>query len=98
MRGGVDDLAVSVVIPTYDRARLVGRAVVSALAASATGDEVIVVDDGSTDGTEAALAPYRDRIRYVRTANRGAGAARSRGGRGARDALLSVVESDAAGG
>jgi glycosyltransferase involved in cell wall biosynthesis len=79
LRNTMDDLAVSVVIPTYNRARLVVRAVASALAAVAKGDVVIVVDDGSTDGTEAALAPYRDRIHYLRTANQGAGAAPNRG-------------------
>ena len=42
-------LAVSAVIPTYNRAHLVPRAIRSALAALAPGDEVIVVDDGSTD-------------------------------------------------
>src|SRR5207237_932815 len=67
----VDHLSVSVVIPTFERATLVPRAVHSALDAVAPGDEVIVVDDGSTDGTEAVLAPYRDRLRYVRTAHRG---------------------------
>ena len=89
-----DSLAVSAVIPTYNRAQFVGRAVVSALAAIAPGDEVIVVDDGSTDGTEAALAPYRDRIRYVRMDNRGAGAARNRGVREARHPLVAFLDSD----
>ena len=90
----MDDLAVSVVIPTYNRARLVVRAVASALAAVANGDEVIVVDDGSTDGTEAALAPYRDRLHYLRTANQGAGAARNRGLREAHHPLIAFLDSD----
>jgi len=90
----MDDLAVSVVIPTYNRARLVVRAVASALAAVAKGDEVIVVDDGSTDGTEAALAPYRDRIHYLRTANQGAGTARNRGVREAHHPLIAFLDSD----
>ena len=90
----MDDLAVSVVIPTYNRARLVGRAIDSALAASATGDEVIVLDDGSTDGTEAALAAYRGRIRYVKTDHRGAGAARNQGVSEARNPLIAFLDSD----
>jgi len=90
----MDDLAVSIVIPTYNRARLVGRAIDSALAASATGDEVIVVDDGSTDGTPAALAPYHGRIRYLRISHRGAGAARNRGVSVARSPLIAFLDSD----
>jgi GT2 family glycosyltransferase len=90
----MDDLPVSVVIPTYNRARLVGRAIDSALAASGMGDEVIVVDDGSTDGTAAAVAPYHGRIRYLRTAHRGAGAARNRGVSEARSPLIAFLDSD----
>jgi len=90
----MDHLSVSVVIPTFERATLVPRAVHSALGAVAPGDEVIVVDDGSTDGTEAVLAPYRDRLRYVRTAHLGAGAARNRGVQEARCPLVAFLDSD----
>ena len=91
----MEDPAVSVVIPTYNRARLVCRAIDSALAATAaTGDEIIVVDDGSTDGTEAALAAYRGRIRYVKADHRGAGVARNRGVSEARSPLIAFLDSD----
>jgi glycosyltransferase involved in cell wall biosynthesis len=90
----VPSLAVSVVIPTHDRAALVPRAVASALATLAPGDEVIVSDDGSTDATEEALAPFRDRIRYVRGENAGAGAARNRGLRAATRPLVAFLDSD----
>jgi glycosyltransferase involved in cell wall biosynthesis len=85
---------VSVVIPTYNRARLIGRAVDSALGAVGPGDEVIVVDDGSTDDTEAVLASYGDHIRYVRTPNGGAGKARNRGVEEARCPLIAFLDSD----
>ncbi len=87
-------LAVSVVIPTYNRAHLVPRAVASALANVEPGDEVIVVDDGSTDGTEEALGPYRDRIRLLRGEHAGAGAARNLGIAAARGALVAFLDSD----
>src|SRR3954451_24251047 len=51
------NLRVSVVIPTYNRASLVPRAVDSVLTQLGPEDELIVVDDGSADGTEAAVAP-----------------------------------------
>jgi len=79
---------VSVVIPTYNRANMVGRAVESVLAAISPGDEVIVVDDGSNDGTEGVLKTYAGRIRYVRTSNGGAGKARNRGIEEARHPLV----------
>jgi glycosyltransferase involved in cell wall biosynthesis len=92
--GEMDGLGVSVVIPTHNRAGLVGRAVASALAAVSDGDEVIVVDDGSTDPTEQALAPYRGRIRYARVRHGGAGAARNHGVGLARCPLVAFLDSD----
>jgi glycosyltransferase involved in cell wall biosynthesis len=89
-----DPAAVSVIIPTYNRAEVVPRAVKSALGQCLPGDEVIVVDDGSTDHTERALAPFAGRIRYLRTSNRGAGSARNRGIHAARNPLLAFLDSD----
>src|SRR5215213_4961126 len=86
--------AISVVIPTYNRARLLPRAIDSALAACAPGDEIIVADDGSTDGTEAALAPYQSRIRYLPLPHRGAAAARNAGMTAARTPLVALLDSD----
>jgi len=87
-------LPVSVVIPTYNRAALVGQAVACSLRESSNGDQVIVVDDGSTDQTEAALAPYRDRILYVRMSHGGAGKARNHGVAAARNPLVAFLDSD----
>ena len=72
-------LRISVVIPTYNRAGQVPDAVRSVLEQTLPAHEVIVIDDGSTDATEEALAPYIDRIRYIKTENRGVSAARNRG-------------------
>lgn len=87
-------LPVSVIIPTYNRRELVARAIDSALRAISPGDEVIVVDDGSTDGTEAALARYEESIRYVPAAHKGAGAARNAGIRTARFDRVCFLDSD----
>lgn len=88
------DLSVSVVIPTYNRSHYVVRAIDSALSQLKPGDEIIVVDDGSTDDTESALSPYREKIRYIKTTNGGAGAARNRGVREARCSLVAFLDSD----
>ena len=86
--------SISVIIPTYNRAALIGRAISSALANIQAGDEVIVVDDGSTDETGSVVAQFGSAIRYVRTENRGAGAARNRGVREARCPLIALLDSD----
>ncbi len=64
----------SVVIAAHDAAGTIGEAVESALVQTLAALEVIVVDDGSTDQTAAALEPYRERIRYFRQEHRGVAA------------------------
>ena len=86
---------VSVVIPTYNRAALVGRAVRSALAETSPGDEVIVVDDGSTDDTAERVGRLRDaRVRYLRRSHAGVSAARNAGIAAATGDLVAFLDSD----
>lgn len=85
---------VSVIIPTYNRARYVVDAVRSVLRQSHPVDEVLVVDDGSTDDTKQALEPFRDRVVYVRQDNKGAGAARNRGMSEASGDFIAFLDSD----
>src|SRR5215217_7556023 len=76
---------VSVIIPAYNASADIPDALASVFAQTFTSFEVIVVNDGSSDTAEleAALEPYRGRIRYVAQPNRGAGAARNTGIRAA---------------
>jgi len=85
---------ISVVIATYNHGRFIREAVDSVLAQGVPGSELIVVDDGSTDGTAALLAPYGDRLRAIRQENRGFGAARNTGARAARGALIGFLDAD----
>ncbi len=85
---------VSVVIPTYNRAQMVSEAVRSVLEQTFGDLEVIVVDDGSTDGTREALKPHADKIRYLRQENSGVSAARNRGIAEARGSLIAFLDSD----
>lgn len=70
---------VSVIIPAYNCAAYIRDAVDSVLAQDYPSIEIIVVDDGSTDGTAAALAACGDRVRVLSQANRGCAAARNLG-------------------
>jgi glycosyltransferase involved in cell wall biosynthesis len=85
---------VSVVIPAYNNARFVLEAVDSALAQTLAPLEVIVVDDGSTDDTTAALEPRSERIRLIRQENGGVAAARNTGIRSARGTLIAFLDAD----
>lgn len=86
--------SVTVVIPTYNRARFLGAAIDSVLSQLLDGDELVVVDDGSTDGTPEVLACYGDRLRVVRTENGGLGAARNVGVSVARRSWIAFHDSD----
>jgi len=87
---------VSVVIPAYRRADVVGRAIDSALAQTMGDLEVLVVDDGSADGTEAVAAGYDDpRVRSLaHERNRGVSAARNTGVEAATGEYVAFLDSD----
>ena len=85
---------VSAIVPTYNRAGIVGDAIDSILGQTYPHVEVIVVDDGSTDGTQSVLNRYGDRIRVITQENAGAAAARNRGVEAARGDLLAFLDSD----
>ena len=87
---------VSVVVPAYNVAPFIGAALASVRAQTFSDFEVIVVNAGSPDTSdlEAALAPYGDRIVYVKQENRGAGAARNAGLRLARGEYIAFLDGD----
>ena len=86
---------ISVVIPTRNRAKQVKQAVLSVLNQTEENLEVIVVDDGSTDGTQAALKDIQDaRLRYVWQEHAGACAARNKGVSLARGTYVAFQDSD----
>jgi glycosyltransferase involved in cell wall biosynthesis len=85
---------VSVVVPTFQRRDLVQEALASIVSQTYRDFEVIVVDDGSTDGTREALAGWGDQIQYSWQPNRGAAAARNTGLELARGELVAFLDSD----
>jgi glycosyltransferase involved in cell wall biosynthesis len=85
---------VTVVIPTFNRARSLGRAIDSVLAQTYTNFELIVVDDGSTDNTPELLARFANRIQVIRQPNSGPSVARNTGIRAARGKFIAFLDSD----
>ena len=86
---------VSVIIPTYNRAALVKEAVASVLAQTYRDFELLVVDDGSTDGTLEALAAFGGKIRVLASPDRGGvSAARNAGIAAAQGEWLAFLDSD----
>jgi glycosyltransferase involved in cell wall biosynthesis len=87
---------ISVIIPAYKAADHIASALGSVFGQSFTDFEVIVINDGSpdTDQMESAIAPYRDRIVYLKQPNRGPSAARNLGIRHARAEFLAFLDSD----
>ena len=87
---------VSVVVPTHNRRRLLGEALRSALAQRGVGVEVVVVDDGSTDGTAEAVAAIGDpRVRLLHHEHpRGVASARNAGAAAAHGAWVAFLDDD----
>lgn len=85
---------VSVIIPTYNRAELVCRAIDSALGQTYENKELIVVDDGSTDDTRSRLGAYHNSIRVLTQDNSGPSVARNRGIEAARGEIVAFLDSD----
>ncbi len=87
-------MKVSVIIPTYNRAALVVRAIRSVLDQEEPADEIIVVDDGSTDETSQVLETFGNAIRVVSRPNEGVSAARNSGIAAARYPWIAFLDSD----
>lgn len=89
---------VSIILPTYNRAHCIKRAVDSVLCQTYPHWELLVVDDGSTDNTEEVIAAYAasdERVRYYgQSFNRGVSAARNEGIRQARYDYIAFQDSD----
>lgn len=86
---------VSIIIPTYNRAHYLGRAIESALEQRIADLEVVVVDDGSTDSTRELVRAYSDpRLRYIHQENQGATAAFNTGVNCSTGDYISILGSD----
>lgn len=85
---------VSVIIPTYNSAHYLTQAVASVLAQTFQDFEVLVIDDGSTDETEAVMSGYAPPVRYIRQPNGGVAAARNRGIAESRGRYIAFLDAD----
>ena len=86
----------TVIIPVYNKAATLGKAIESVYAQQERAWEMVVVDDGSTDDFAAAIAPYASdgRIRVIRQPNGGVSVARNRGIEVAREPYLAFLDAD----
>jgi len=85
---------VSIIIPSFNRARLLSETLDSVLSQTVQAREIIVVDDGSTDNTSEVLKEYGDKIRYLFQENQGVSAARNYGVRVASSKYIAFNDSD----
>jgi len=85
---------ITVVIPTYNRAKLIGRAIKSVLDQTMPPAQVIVVDDGSTDNTSEVCQVYAQSVQYIWQRNSGAAAARNAGIRLSKHPWIAFLDSD----
>ncbi len=90
----MSDAAISVVIPAYNAAGCVGRAIRSALAQTVPAAEIVVVDDGSTDDTGAVVESFGAAVRLIRRENGGPAAARNTGVKAATGDWLALLDAD----
>lgn len=94
MARGTSNITVGAVIPTYNYAAGLRRAIDSVLAQTRPVDEIVVVNDGSTDETLTVVAAYGQRLRCVTQANGGAASARNRGVRELNTDWIAFLDQD----
>src|SRR5437588_13065345 len=87
-------MKISVVIPTYNYGQYIDAAIQSALAQSLPPDEIIVVDDGSTDDTESIVSRFNGKVKLVRQHNLGPSAARNAGAALAQGDYVAFCDAD----
>ena len=85
---------ISVIVPVYNGAAFIAEALDSVLAQTCPPDEIIVVDDGSTDATADVVAAYGSRVRYVSQLHQGAQHARNHGLAQAQGDLIAFLDAD----
>lgn len=85
---------ISVIIPTYNRALLLKKAIESVLSQTYQDFELIVVDDGSNDSTPNLISNFKTRIKYIRQDNKGPGSARNLGIKNSDGEFIAFVDSD----
>ena len=87
-------LSIAVVIPTYNRITTLARAIESVLAQTSPASEIIVVDDGSSDGTASWIREHYPQIKLIEQPNRGVSAARNRGIESTHCDWIALLDSD----
>jgi glycosyltransferase involved in cell wall biosynthesis len=85
---------VSVIIPTYNRAGLIARAIDSVLVQTFKDFELIIIDDGSKDNTKEAIKPFEGKIKYIYQNNGGISNARNRGIQESSGQYIAFLDSD----
>lgn len=85
---------ISVIIPTYNRAPFLKKAIESVILQSYQDFEIIIIDDGSTDNTPEVISKFGDRVIYVRKENEGPSAARNKGVKVSRGGFVAFLDSD----
>src|SRR5277367_3459376 len=85
---------ISVVVPVFNGAAYIAQAIDSVLGQTLAPDEVIVVDDGSSDSTADIVKRYQPHVLYRRQVNQAPGAARNLGIRESKGELLAFLDSD----
>ncbi len=85
---------ISVIIPVHNCKLYIETAIASVLSQQNCSFELIVIDDGSTDGTAQAIQPYAQNLRYIRQQNQGVSAARNHGIQVARGRFIAFLDAD----